>query len=216
MEFKKNKYAVLRKAIPEEIANFCYEYLMIKRKATEIMFKSNYLSPYSEYFGTFNDKQVPNTYSHYADFGMETLLLYVLPKIEKITKLKLIPNYSYMRIYKKEDILHRHKDRFSCEISATLNLGGDLWPIYLEPDSSKGKDTKNGYEPGNTKGKKIILKKCDMLIYKGSELEHWRESFNGEDCVQVFFHYTDEKTKGAIENKFDRRPFLGLPAYFKK
>ena len=34
---------------------------------------------------------------------------------------------------KPGDVLHRHKDRFSCEISTTLNLGGDPWPIHLEP-----------------------------------------------------------------------------------
>ena len=32
---------------------------------------------------------------------------------------------------KRGDVLHRHKDRFSCEISTTMNLGGDDWPIYL-------------------------------------------------------------------------------------
>ena len=42
--------------------------------------------------------------------------------MEKIQNLKLNPTYSYARIYKTGDILHRHKDRFSCEISTTLNL----------------------------------------------------------------------------------------------
>jgi hypothetical protein len=52
---------------------------------------------------------------------------------ENITNLKLNPNYSYARIYKNGDVLRRHKDRFSCEISTTINLGGDDWPIYLDP-----------------------------------------------------------------------------------
>lgn len=58
--------------------------------------------------------------------------------MEEATKIKLIETYSYARIYKKGDILHRHKDRASCEISTTLNLGGPQWPIFLEPDASKG------------------------------------------------------------------------------
>ena len=29
-------------------------------------------------------------------------------------------------------ILKRHKDRPSCEISTTLNLGGDPWPIFID------------------------------------------------------------------------------------
>ena len=60
------------------------------------------------------------------------------PDMEKATGLKLYPAYTYARIYKKGDILKRHKDRFSCEISTTMNLGGDDWPIYLEPDPKKG------------------------------------------------------------------------------
>ena len=53
----------------------------------------------------------------------------------------------------------------------------------------------------------------DMLIYQGCELEHWREAFEGENCGQVFLHYNDASK--AEENKYDGRPFLGLPADFK-
>ena len=54
------------------------------------------------------------------------------------TGLKLNTNYSYARIYRKGDVLHRHKDRFSCEIPTTMHLGGGCWPIHLEPDASLG------------------------------------------------------------------------------
>ena len=70
---------------------------------------------------------------------METLLLKCQPGMEKATGLKLYPAYTYARIYKKGDELKRHKDRFSCEISTTMNLGGDDWPIYLEPSGEVGK-----------------------------------------------------------------------------
>ena len=33
--------------------------------------------------GTWTDQQVPNTYSHYADMVMETLMMKVLPKMQK-------------------------------------------------------------------------------------------------------------------------------------
>ncbi|BCV06245.1 MAG: hypothetical protein CM15mV129_080 [uncultured marine virus] len=79
------------------------------------------------------NEQIPNTYSQYANMAMETLLLKCQPGMEKATGLKLYPAYTYARIYKKGDELKRHKDRFSCEISTTMNLGGDDWPIYLEP-----------------------------------------------------------------------------------
>ena len=140
-----------------------------------------------------------------------------LPVMEKKTGLKLNPTYSYARIYKTGDVLHRHKDRFSCEISTTLNLGGDPWPIYLEPKKNVGiPDGKKITVSSQNKGVRVNLKPGDMLVYRGMELEHWREEFQGNDCCQVFLHYNDQKSKNADQNVNDRRPHLGLPAWFKK
>ncbi len=217
MNFKKNKYTVIEKAISKELADFCYNYFIMKRQVAKTFIENRYISPFTSEWGIWADVQVPNTYSHYADIVMENLLLKLLPVMEKTTRLKLNPNYSYARIYKKGDELKRHKDRFSCEISTTLNLGGSEWPIYLEPDPKKGKQVEGKeYVSDMTKGVKINLKPGDMLIYRGNELEHWREPFEGENCAQVFLHYNNVKTKGSKENLYDRRPHLGLPAYFKK
>jgi hypothetical protein len=214
--FKKNKYIIIKKAITEEIANFTYNYFLLKRKVADTLIKTKFISPFDTYFGTWKDPQVPNTYSHYGDILMDTLLQIVQSIMEKETGLKLIPNYSYARIYKKGDVLHRHKDRFSCEISTTMHLGGGCWPIYLEPDSSKGfKDEKtNTYNPSNSKGVKVLLAPGDMLVYRGNELEHWRDKLSFDDCGQVFLHYNDINTKGSKENIYDKRLHLGLPEWF--
>lgn len=204
IKFKKNKYIVIKKAISLDMADFVYKYFILKRRVAQTFFDTRTISPFTEYFGVWTDPQVPNTYSHYADIAMETLLVKLHPLMEKTTNLKLSPNYSYARIYKKGDILERHKDRFSCEISTTLFLGGDEWPIYLEPSGENG-----------LKGIKVNLKHGDMLIYKGNELEHWREEFKGENCAQVFLHYNNLSTEGSKENLFDKRMHLGLPANFK-
>jgi len=205
MSFKNNKYTVLKKAISSELAAFVYKYFLNKRAVARTFFDTKYISPFTEYFGVWNDEQVPNTYSHYADIVMDTLLEEVKPVMEKHTKLKLSPTYSYARIYKKGDVLARHKDRYSCEISTTLNLGGDPWPIYLDPTGKKGQA-----------GVKVDLEPGDMLIYSGCDLEHWREEFNGKDCGQVFLHYNKANSKMAKENYLDKRPLLGLPPVFKK
>jgi len=218
-KFKKNHFIVIKEAIDPKVANFVYNYFLMKRQVARTFFDTRYISPFTTEWGVWNDEQVPNTYSNYADVAMETLLLTVQPKMEKETGLKLNPTYAYARIYKKGDILHRHKDRFSCEISTTLNLGGDEWPIYIEnkknvgiPDDKKGITAKS-----DNKGSKVILKPGDMLVYKGMILEHWRETFLGEDCAQVFLHYNDVNSTigNAEQNMFDGRPHLGLPSYFK-
>jgi hypothetical protein len=218
MSFKKNKYVIIKKAISEDLAKFCYDYFMMKRKVARTMFDTRYISQFTEYFGVWNDQQVPNTYSHYSDIVMETLLVKLLPIMEENTELKLTPNYSYARIYKKGDVLERHKDRFSCEISTTMNLGGGCWPILLEPDVTQGGvDEKTGnYKPSKSKGIKVLLMPGDMLVYKGNELEHWRDKLSFDDCAQVFLHYNNRKTPGAKDNMFDKRPHLGLPSWFKR
>ena len=48
------------------------------------------------------------------------------------TGLKLVPTYAYCRLYKNGNILRRHKDRPSCEISTTIHLGGTPWPIFMD------------------------------------------------------------------------------------
>ena len=206
MSFKEKKYCLIKSVIAPELVEFIYSYFFMKRQVAKILYKYKYVYPFpfDVTFGHWTDEQVQNTYSHYADIAMETLLLKCLPVIEKHTELKLLPTYSYARIYKKGDILKRHKDKFSCEISSTLNLGGEPWPIYLDPSGKEGME-----------GIKIDLKPGDMLIYKGCELEHWREKFKGENHCQVFLHYNNAKTKGSKENLYDTRLQLGLPTFFK-
>jgi len=197
-------YKIIKQAISQELAEFVYEYFLNKRSVARHLFDARYISPYTEYWGVWNDEQIPETYSHYADVAMETLLVKLKPLMEKESGLKLNETYSYARIYKKGDELKRHKDRYSCEVSTTLNIGGDEWPIYLEPSGEEGKE-----------GTKVILNQGDMLVYKGCDVEHWREAFEGENCGQVFLHYNDASDEKAEQNKYDGRPFLGLPAWFK-
>ena len=207
MSFKKNKYIVIKQAIDKNLALFLYNYFYMKRQVLDTCLNERYISPFETLLGEYEkaDQQIPNTYSSYSDIAIETLMLKCQPDMEKATGLKLYPAYTYARIYKKGDELKRHKDRFSCEISTTMNLGGNSWPIYLEPSGKEG-----------MKGVKIDLKPGDMLVYSGCELEHWREKFKGKDCVQVFLHYNNRKTPGSKDNMFDKRLHLGLPSWFKR
>ena len=217
--FKKKKYTIIRKAISKDLAAFVANYFLMQKQVYDTCRERKYFSPFENILGYYEEPngQIPNTYSAYGNIAMETLLLKCQPDMEKATGLKLYPAYTYARIYKKGDILKRHKDRFSCEISTTMNLGGDDWPIYLEPDPTKGGEKPGvGYVSENTKGIKVDLKPGDMLVYSGCELEHWREKFKGKECVQVFLHYNNRKTPGAKDNMFDKRPHLGLPSWFKR
>jgi len=197
MSFKDNNYTVIRNIISKDICKFVSDYLRIKRNAARTLYSRNWFTngPVEEW-GIFGDSQVEKAWSIYGDITTEVLLDRCTSLMEKELKIKLIPNYSYVRIYTKGDELTPHIDRKACEFSTTLNLGGDLWPIYLFPDI------------------KIELNPGDMLIYKGTEIAHWRKPFEGRECVQTFLHY-NEYRRGEDQMYYDTRPHLGLPSYTK-
>ena len=50
-----------------------------------------------------------------------------------------------------------------------------------------------------------------MIVYNGTELNHWREEFQGKEHTQAFLHYVD--ANGEYKDfKYDKRPMLGLPS----
>ena len=151
------------------------------------------------------DRQVPAKYVEYSNPVMESLLLYCKQRMEEVTGLELCPSYSYFRIYETGNDLKNHVDRESCEISATMTLAykNDTtmtpWPIWI-----KG-------ECGSVAS--ITLHEGDAIIYRGGELEHWREPMDGDEDsfqVQVFLHYIDKN--GPYYPKFanDQRPCIGI------
>lgn len=132
----------------------------------------------------------------YADAYSETLLLELQSTVEQATGLKLLPCYSFLRIYGPNAVLPRHLDRPSCEISTSLTLGykaEKLWPLCVQAD---GADKPLELAPG------------DMLVYRGADVPHWREPFEGEWWVQTFLHYVDANGR-YTDFKFDGRERIG-------
>ena len=217
MSFKKNKYQVIRNAISKELADIVFTYLRISAEADHWLLSNQVTHEGNFLIGNFKDKQVPNSYAKYADRLMETLLVKTIPIMKAKTGLNLIPTYSYTRLYKTGNILNRHKDRPSCEISTTLNLGGDPWPIFIDGTGADNvvNERQNIVKPNAPAGTKVLLEVGDMLVYSGCELEHWREPFDGNICGQVFLHYNHVNGPFADKNRFDGRAKLGLPSGVK-
>ena len=145
------------------------------------------------------DDQAPNSYCIYGAPAFDTLMLMTSPIVEEHLYKKVIPQYTYARIYFKNSILEEHIDRPECEISVTISLGGEynnLWPICIKD-----------YED-NTNC--IELDRGDAMIYYGRDLKHWRNNFNGVSQYQIFSHYVyaDGKYKDRL---FDGRKNIGLP-----
>ena len=177
--FKDNGYLIIPKILSGELLDFIgiYAYNRAKLQFT------NLREP---------DPQTPNTPAFYADMVMENLSDFLLSKIESAAGMKLLPTYTYFRVYKAGDILENHRDRPSCEISISLSLRkkGNIWPIYIN----------------NTA---VMLEEGDAVLYRGCEVEHWREPYTeGTKQAQVFLHYVDangrftEWENDKLEGKF--------------
>lgn len=218
----KNKYKIVRGVVKLDMCNFLTEYFLLKRQVKIMYDKFQFISPQNKEYGVMGDKQCPGAWATYGDIAGDLVMKNLKPTMEKIYGKKLMETYSYIRVYEKGNELKRHKDRKSCAISATVNLGGNEWPIFIAKDKKYGKKIGEDLEgqikkyiPSNTKGEKVILKPGDMLIYEGYKYEHWREPFTGTACIQLFLHYVEDN----IKNKklfYDSRPHLGLDSYFKR
>jgi len=128
-------------------------------------------------FGFGGDDQMPNSKGAVGgEIACEVVLESVWPILEEAIEQKLLPTYSYARLYGNGDELKKHSDRPSCEISVTIQLGRShhyAWPIYMG-------------------GHRFDLAEGDGIIYKGCDVLHWREPCNGPPKYysgQVFCHF---------------------------
>ena len=159
---EKNNYLFIPKLIdPERAKKIAREYEL-----------------FSEYNQLGGDRQAPNSRSMYDYKDALELLCELTPRISEYSGLTVLPTYSYIRVYQTGDDLKKHNDRDSCEISVTLNLGGDCdWPIYIErPDGTTAS---------------VTMQLGDAMLYLGCKASHWRDPIPGSKCIQVFLHYVD-------------------------
>lgn len=138
------------------------------------------------------DEQAPNSPAIYNFKPFLELLCQKTNEVTNLVEEQVLPTYTYARIYKNGEVLNRHRDRPACEISLTLNIGGDApWDIGIQKPS----------------GEEITLdlKQGDAMLYLGCTADHWRSTpFSGQNYSQVFLHYVRSNGPNAWAY-FDRR-----------
>jgi PKHD-type hydroxylase len=152
------------------------------------------------------DDQCPLSDAIYGDEIFDSLLEKLAEPVGQHVGKRLLPTYTYARIYRTGEVLKRHTDRPACEISGTMTLGFEgrkVWPIFFSND------------PNDEDGARIDLKVGDLLMYRGEDLIHWRPEFKGKWQCQVFFHYVDADGE-HVDQAFDGRKQLGLSASERK
>ena len=175
-QIKKSFY--IKNVLSQDEINILWQYMQVEHASNNCNFDDSQTS--------FGETAL------YGSTVTDGLLLLKKDIFEKTLNKKLLPTYSFWRMYTKFANLKKHKDRPSCEISVTVNIGSDgtKWPIFME-------------------GTSIDLDEGDAVIYLGRELTHWREEFQGDWCAQTFLHYVDKE--GNNKNEFrDRRYYWGV------
>ncbi|NET23824.1 MAG: hypothetical protein F6K07_33060 [Okeania sp. SIO1H5] len=145
----------------------------------------------------------PYSQGLYGDPLCDILLPRFQPLIERVTECKMHPVTSFARIYGPDSLLKRHTDWFMLELTCSLSVSAEPdrpWPIFLEKD-----------------GKELSLELSvgDMVVFRGSEMPHWRTKYEGKRALMVFLHYLDQNGPNA-EWKYDKRRFLGSSNVLEK
>lgn len=180
-------YKVIKGAVQEQTLQLIKETLLMSK---DVDYFLNSLSVDNR--TAFGDSQSQVSYSSYGHHSNESLMKVLLPIVEEATGKKLLPTYTYSRIYWEGSTLEKHTDRPSCEYSVSLCVehDGTPWPIFFD-------------------GNELVLDKGDIVVYKGMVSEHWREPYKGKQQIQIFMHYVDSDGPHA-EWSLDKRPMLGL------
>jgi len=163
---------------------------------------------------TTKDPQCPLSQAIHGAPVFDSLLEQLTPHFEQASGKRLLPTYSYARLYTPGDELKIHTDRPSCEISATLTLGfeGDPWPIYVGDYAKIGAGREVTTQEDSvsylTNEREIKMNVGDAVLYRGMDKVHWREPYKeGKWQAQVFLHYVDANGPHS-EWKYDKRSEL--------
>lgn len=194
-DFVTNGYAVARGIIEPQTCRVLAEQFRMHRRCSYF-----YRNAPLEHVRAFEDGQVPYSFPHYGFYAFEALMVEMQPAMEIVIGKKLHPCYTYARIMYAGADMKVHTDRPSCQFSTTACIDYDVkdpYPIYIK--NYAGKTSAVTLAPG------------DMLVYHGTDLEHWREEYTGREHIQAFLHYVDARGKYK-DYKFDHRPMLGLSA----
>jgi hypothetical protein len=182
-EFNTKKYTKLKSVISEREAALVCNVLNF-----DYMNKTN-----------VGDTQVVGQHAGHNTI-LDSLMLVLQPLVEQVTERQLYPTYGYHRVYRPGSVLKKHTDRGSCEVSLNLCVGY----YYDTEDKDYSWDIVVG-------GDAVKTEIGDLIIYKGIEIEHWREPFVcGENSwqTQAFLHYVDANGPYA-DFKWDGREQFG-------
>jgi hypothetical protein len=184
--FKRSGHAKVRGLLSREMRDLVRHYMDLSHRSGRMVVSDNDV--------------IAGQFEQYGALLSETLLSQLQPLIESIVEAPLVPSYSFWRIYENGAVLREHVDRAACEIGVSVVVASEPdeanWPLHVRglDDQVRG----------------ISLRSGDGVVYRGTELPHWREPFDGDVQYQMFLHYV--RRDGAHAKwAYDGRGACALP-----
>jgi hypothetical protein len=128
------------------------------------------------------EEQVPKSLGKYNFLPFVKVLVKKINEVSTLLEEDVLPTYTYTRIYGHGGVLYRYRNRPACEISISVNLKKDIeWPIW--------------FQKPNEEEISLELNQGDAVMYLGEIADHWRNTYQGQEHVQLFLHYV--RAEGA-------------------
>ena len=138
--YNKNGFIVLDKFIEYETSLILFHHVMMSARRAKYaqVNEPDLFDDEKQHYGYFDKCDCLNkpVWNKYADGVIETVLSLATPMIEEVVGKKLMPTYSWSRLYEHDTAMDRHIDKSECDVSATLTLGYELHNM-----SDKDKET---------------------------------------------------------------------------
>lgn len=124
-----------------------------------------------------HDEKFPNSRQIYKPSLGEFFLQEFCPLLGHALEVDLLPAFSFLHSYGKGDRLPAHRDRVPCEITTSITLSDNDWPICLEDHAKIARS--------------VHLRSGGAVIFKGMELLHWRDPLEDNSHMQLILQYVD-------------------------
>ncbi|MDB2410397.1 hypothetical protein N9W57_07235 [Pseudomonadales bacterium] len=146
----------------------------------------------NNYFGPLGDGQVDRRMAIHNETVTASLHHRLAKLVSLITGEELQASYAYLGCYLGGAVLERHIDRAQCQynLSIVFDMSDEEgnpvepWPIYLQV---KNKPVAVNLEIGSG------------LLYRGTDIEHWRDKLpEGHRAIVCFYHFVSPSFDGSL------------------
>lgn len=146
----------------------------------------------NNYFGPLGDGQVDRRMAIHNETVTASLHHRLAKLVSLITGEELQASYAYLGCYLGGAVLERHIDRAQCQynLSIVFDMSDEEdnlvepWPIYLQV---KNKPVAVNLEVGSG------------LLYRGTDIEHWRDKLpEGHRAIVCFYHFVSPSFDGSL------------------